>query len=64
MITLPDYANDNKSFEIKLNSKHRTEKLKPRDTKTRKIKTQKQENLVLPKEYVENGNLYKRALKK
>ena len=64
MITLPDYANDNKSFEIKLNSKHRTEKLKARDTKTRKIKTQKQENLVLPKEYVENGNLYKRALKK
>ena len=64
MIILPDYANDNKSFEMKLNSKHKTEKLKTKDTKTRKTKIQKQENLVIPKEQVENGNLYKRALKK
>ena len=41
MIILPDYANDNKSFEMKLNSKHKTEKLKTKDTKTRKTKIQK-----------------------
>ena len=42
-----------------VNSKHRTEKRKTKDKKARKTKTQKDENLVLPKEYVENEDLYK-----
>ena len=45
LIILPD-----KTFEMTLNSKHRTEKLKTKDTETRKIKSQKDESLVLPKE--------------
>ena len=32
------------------NSKHRAKKKKAKDTETRKTKTQKDENLVLPKE--------------
>ena len=51
LITLPDYTNFIKSFEMTLNLKHRTEKLKTKDkrSETRKTKTQKDENLVLPK---------------
>ena len=33
--------------------------MKAKDTETRKTKTQKDENLVLPKEQVENADLYK-----
>ena len=43
-----------------LNSKHITEKLKTKDTETRKVKTQKDESLVLPEEQLD---LYKVALK-
>ena len=34
-------------------------KLNSKDTETRKPKTQKDENLVVPKEYAENEDLYK-----
>ena len=34
-------------------------KLKAKDAETRKTKTQKNENLVSPKEQVENADLYK-----
>ena len=43
-------------FKITLNSKYRT--------KNKQTKTQKDENLVLPKEYVENANLYQPVLNK
>ena len=43
-----------------LNSKHITEKLKTKDTETRKVKTQKDESLVLPEEQLD---LYKVVLK-
>ena len=33
--------------------------MKAKDTETRKTKTQKDGNLVLPKEQVENADLYK-----
>ena len=36
-----------KSFEMALNSRHRTEKLNIKDTEIRKTKTEKDENLVL-----------------
>ena len=39
-------------------------KLKAKDAETRKTKTQKDENLVLPKEQVENADLYKPVLNK
>ena len=39
-------------------------KSKAKDTETRKPKTQKVENLVLPKEQVENADLYKLVLNK
>ena len=54
MIILAAYTNVIKSFGMRLNSKNITEKLKTKDTETRKTKTQKGENLVSPKEYVEN----------
>ena len=38
--------------------------MKAKDTETRKPKTQKNENLVLPKEQVENADLYKPVLNK
>ena len=38
--------------------------MKTKDTETRKTKTQEDENLVLPKEQVENAALYKPALNK
>ena len=38
-----------KSFKMTLNSKHRTKKLKIKDTETGKSKTQKVEQLVLQK---------------
>ena len=38
--------------------------MKAKDTETRQTKTQKDENLVLPKAYVENVDLYKPALNK
>ena len=50
IIIFPDYT---KSFKKTFNSKHRA-KLKAKDTETRKPKTQKDENLVLPKQQVEN----------
>ena len=49
---------------MKLNSKNITEKLETKDTETRKTKTQKGENLVSPKEYVENVDWYKPLLNK
>ena len=64
MIILPAYTNVIKSFGMKLNSKNITEKLKTKDTETRKTKTQKGENLVSPKEYVENVDWYKPLLNK
>ena len=39
-----------KSFKMALNSKHRPEDLKTNKIETCKTKTQKDENLVLPKE--------------
>ena len=45
-----------KLLKITLNSKYRT--------KNKQTKTQKDENLVLPKEYVENANLYQPVLNK
>ena len=59
MIILAAYTNVIKSFGMRLNSKNITEKLKTKDTETRKTKTQKGENLVSPKEYVENVDWYK-----
>ena len=41
-----------------VNSKHRTEKLKTENTETPKTKTQEDENLVLPKEQIENVDSY------
>ena len=38
--------------------------MKAGDTETRKTKTRKNENLVLPKEQVENADLYKPVLNK
>ena len=38
-----------KSFEMKLNSKYRTEKLKAKDRDIQKTKIQNHENLVLQK---------------
>ena len=38
--------------------------MKVKDSETRKTKTQKEENLVLPKKYVENTDLYKPVLNK
>ena len=37
---------------------------KVKDTETQKTKTQRDENLVLPKEQVENADLHKPALNK
>ena len=37
---------------------------KHKQTETRKTKTEKDENLVLPKEYVENAGFYKPVLNK
>ena len=52
----PDYT---KSFKKTFNSKYRAKlKLKAKDTETRKTKTEKDENLVLPKEQVENADFY------
>ena len=48
LIILRDYTNVIKSFEM--NSKHRTEKLKIKDTETQKTKTKKDKNLVLSKD--------------
>ena len=45
------------SFKKTFNPKHRA-KLKI-ESQTRKTKTRKDENLVLPKEQVENADLYK-----
>ena len=65
LITLPDYSNAMKAFEMTLNSKHRAEKLKPKDQRYRNRKPkQKDENLVIPKEQVENTDLYKPTLNK
>ena len=53
-----------------LNSKHIAKIQKQRyrsrnkETETRKTKTQKDENLVLPKEQVENADFYKPVLNK
>ena len=47
-----------------LNSEHRTKKLKTKDTGKRKVKTEKDENLALPKEQIENSELYKPVLNK
>ena len=53
------------SFKKTFNSKHRAKlKMKAGDTEIRKTKTQKNENLVLPKEQVENADLYKPVLNK
>ena len=38
--------------------------MKAKDIEIQKIKTQEDENLVLRKEFVENADLYKPALKK
>ena len=50
MIVLPDYTSVIKFFEMILNSALRTKKLKTKDTGKRKVKTEKDENLALPKE--------------
>ena len=50
MIILPDYTSVIKFFEMILNSEHRTKKLKTKDTGKQKVKTEKDENLALPKE--------------
>ena len=50
-----------------LNSKHGTEKLrtkKTKDTEIQKTKTQQDVNLILPKEQVENVDVYKLLLNK
>ena len=51
-----------------LNSKQcktaKIQKQKHKDTETRKTKTQKDENLALPKEQVENADFYKPVLNK
>ena len=59
---------------IALNSKHiqnkfktaeaKIQKEKHKETETRKTKTQKDENLVLPKEQVEHADFYKPVLNK
>ena len=43
LITLPDYTNFIKSFEMTLNSKHITEKLKTKDQGYRKTENQNME---------------------
>ena len=40
LITLPDYSNAMNSFEMTLNSKHRAEKLKPKDQRYRNTENQ------------------------
>ena len=40
LITLPDYSNAMKSFEMTFNSKHRAEKLKPKDQRYRNTENQ------------------------
>ena len=50
LIILLDYTNITKPFEITLNSKHLTKKLKAKEAQKRK----KNEHQVLPKEYVKN----------
>ena len=40
LITLPDYSNAMKFFEMTLNSKHRAEKLKPKDQRYRNTENQ------------------------
>ena len=53
------------SFKKAFSSKYRAElKMKAKDTETRKAKTQKHKNLVLPKEQVENADLCKPVLNK
>ena len=55
LIILLDYTNITKPFEITLNSKHLTKKLKAKEAqKRKKNKIQKNEHQVLPKEYVKN----------
>ena len=44
LITLPDYVNFIKSFEMTLNSKHITEKLKPKDQRYRNTENQNKES--------------------
>ena len=62
LIIFPDYT---MSFKKTFNSKHRAKlKMKAKDTETRKTKTQKDGNLVLPKEQVENAELHKPVLNK
>ena len=46
------------------NSKHRTVKLKTKDTKSQKSKTHRDKNLVPSKKQVQNTDLYKPVLKK
>ena len=51
-----------KSNEIALNSKHGTENIKNKNQGNRKTKSQKDKNLVLAKEQVENVDLYNPVL--
>ena len=51
-----------KSNEIALNSKHGTENTKNKNQGNRKTKSQKDKNLVLAKEQVENVDLYNPVL--
>ena len=44
LIRLLDYKNVTKSFEIKFNSKHRTEKLKTKNQRYRNVKNQNTES--------------------
>ena len=63
LITLPDYKNFIKSFEMTLNSKHRTEKVKTKDQRYRNTKnqnTERRKSILL----VEHTDLYKPALNK
>ena len=53
-----------KSNEIALNSKHGTENIKNKNQGNRKTKSQKDKNLVLAKEQVENVDLYNPVLNK
>ena len=53
------------SIKKTFNSKHTAKlKMKAKDTEIQKTKTQKHKNLVLPKEQVENADLYKPVLNK
>ena len=50
------------SLDMTLNSKYRTEKLKAKDTETRKTQPKKNENLVLQKKNKKQFSLFLKGL--